>query len=129
MRISDWSSDVCSSDLLASPSEHRFENRRGRQEDLSTPEFVDNNPCHLARADDGLRDRDRKGHDFTKRLAIESPEPVRSSDIDEMLAAGLVPMGIVGKSFRRDAELPAQIGQHRAGRELARFQSGARPYP
>src|SRR3546814_6013374 len=69
MRISDWSSDVCSSDLvglqavcehfigkllclLASPSEHRFENRRGRQEDLSTPEFVDNNPCHLARADD-----------------------------------------------------------------------------
>src|SRR3546814_7020993 len=60
--------------LLASPSEHRFENRRGRQEDLSTPEFVDNNPCHLARADDGLRDRDRKGHDFTKRLAIESPE-------------------------------------------------------
>src|SRR3546814_19759160 len=80
MRISDWSSDVCSSDLLA-------------------------------RADDGLRDRDRKGHDFTKRLAIESPEPVRSSDIDEMLAAGLVPMGIVGKSFRRDAELPAHIGK------------------
>src|SRR3546814_2530364 len=119
MRISDWSSDVCSSDLvglqavcehfigkllclLASPSEHRFENRRGRQEDLSTPEFVDNNPCHLARADAGLRDRDRKGHDFTKRLAIESPEPVRSSGIDEMLAAGLVPMGIGGKSFRSE---------------------------
>src|SRR3546814_7034817 len=104
MRISDWSSDVCSSDLLASPSEHRFENRRGRQEDLSTPEFVDNNPCHLARADDGLRDRDRKGHDFTKRLAIESPEPVRSSDIDEMLAAGLVPMGIV-RSEEHTSEL------------------------
>src|SRR3546814_13878062 len=86
--------------LLASPSEHRFENRRGRQEDLSTPEFVDNNPCHLARGDDGLRDRDRKGHDFTKRLAIESPEPVRSSDIDEILAAGLGPMGIVGDRKR-----------------------------
>src|SRR3546814_20532803 len=44
-----------------------------------------------------------------------------------MLAAGLVPMGIVGKSFRRDAELPAHIGKHRAGREFARFKRAARP--
>src|SRR3546814_12487972 len=44
-----------------------------------------------------------------------------------MLAAGLVPMGIVGKSFRRDAELPAHIGKHRAGREFARFTRAARP--
>src|SRR3546814_6470301 len=57
--------------LLASPSEHRFENRRGRQEDLSTPEFVDNNPCHLARADDGLRDRDRKrSEEHTSELQL-----------------------------------------------------------
>src|SRR3546814_16880876 len=71
MRISDWSSDVCSSDL-------------------PTPEFVDDDACHLAGVDDGLCDRDREGDDFAKCVAIENPEPVRSSDFDKMLAAGLI---------------------------------------
>src|SRR3546814_14788580 len=83
MRISDWSSDVCSSDL-------------------PTPEFVDDDACHLAGVDDGLCDRDREGDDFAECVAIENPEPVRSSDFDKMLAAGLIPTSIVRKGVRSE---------------------------
>src|SRR3546814_4391522 len=100
MRISDWSSDVCSSDL-----------------DLPTPEFVDDDACHLAGVDDGLCDRDREGDDFAECVAIENPEPVRSSDFDKMLAAGLIPTSIVRKGVGRDAELAGHITEHRGGRD------------
>src|SRR3546814_2784958 len=43
--------------LLARPPQHRFENRRRRQEDLQAPEFIDDDVCHLAGVYDGLRDR------------------------------------------------------------------------
>src|SRR3546814_11908586 len=39
--------------LLARPPQHRFENRRRRQEDLQAPEFIDDDVCHLA----GVYDR------------------------------------------------------------------------
>jgi hypothetical protein len=52
--------------LLARP-QHRFENRRGRQ-DLPTPEFIDDDACHLAGVDDGLRDWDREGDNVTERV-------------------------------------------------------------
>src|SRR3546814_7985486 len=80
MRISDWSSDVCSSDL-----------------------------------------------NFVESLAVENPEPVRSSDFNEMFATGLVPMGIVREGFGRVAELLRHIGEHRSGRDFTRFQRPARP--
>src|SRR3546814_14729305 len=73
MRISDWSSDVCSSDL----------------EDLPAPKFVNDDPRHLAGVDDGLCDRDRECDNFVESLAVENPEPVRSSDFNEMFATGL----------------------------------------
>src|SRR3546814_1775080 len=44
-----------------------------------------------------------------------------------MLATGLVPMSIGRKGFRRDVELLRYIGEHRSGRDVARFQSTARP--
>src|SRR3546814_9454865 len=84
MRISDWSSDVCSSDL----------------------------PRHLAGVDDGLCDRDRECDNFVESLAVENPEPVRSSDFNEMFATGLVPMGIVREGFGRDAELLRRSEEH-----------------
>src|SRR3546814_3337396 len=90
LRISDWSSDGCSSDL-------------------------------------GLCDRDREGDDFAECVAIENPEPVRSSDFDKMLAAGLIPTSIVRKGVGRDAELAGHITEHRGGRDFARFQRTARP--
>src|SRR3546814_6885033 len=102
MRISDWSSDVCSSDL-----------------DLPTPEFVDDDACHLAGVDDGLCDRDREGDDFAECVAIENPEPVRSSDFDKMLAAGLIPTSIVRKGVGRDAELAG----HRSEEHTSELQS------
>src|SRR3546814_20153675 len=98
----------------------RSENRRRRQEDLPTAEFIDDDPCHLAGMDDGLRDRDREGDNFTEGVAVEDPEPVRSSDFNEMLATGLVPMSIGRKGFRRDVELLRYIGEHRSGRESGR---------
>jgi hypothetical protein len=82
---------------LTRPSQHRFENQWRRQEDLPAPEFIDDDACHLAGVDDGLRDRDREGDNFTESVAVKNPEPVRSSDFNEMLAAGLVPMGVVRK--------------------------------
>src|SRR3546814_15276296 len=72
--------------LLARPPQHRFENRRRRQEDLQAPEFIDDDVCHLAGVYDGLRDWDREGDNFTESVAVKNPEPVRSSDFDEMLA-------------------------------------------
>jgi hypothetical protein len=54
-------------------------------------------------------------------LAVKNPEPVRSSDFDEMLATGLVPMGIIREGCRRDAELLRHIGEHR--------RAGLRPLP
>src|SRR3546814_6310170 len=77
--------------------------------------------------DDGLRDRDREGDNFTEGVVVEDPEPVRSSDFNEMLATGLVPMSIGRKGFRRDVELLRYIGEHRSGRDFARFQRTARP--
>src|SRR3546814_2402098 len=44
-----------------------------------------------------------------------------------MLATGLVPMSIGRKGFRRDVELLRYIGEHRSGRDVARFQRTARP--
>lgn len=113
--------------LLARPPQHRFENRRRRQEDLQAPEFIDDDVCHLAGVYDGLRDWDREGDNFTESVAVKNPEPVRSSDFDEMLATGLVPMGIIREGCRRDAELLRHIGEHRSGRDFARFQRTARP--
>src|SRR3546814_19826801 len=115
--------------LLATPSQYRFENRRRGQEDLPTAECIDDDPCHLAGMDDGLRDRDREGDNFTEGVAVEDPEPVRSSDFNEMLATGLVPMSIGHKGFRRDVELLRYIGEHRSGRDFARFKRTARPSP
>src|SRR3546814_1204324 len=94
MRISDWSSDVCSSDLL------------------TAPKFVNDDPRHLAGVDDGLCDRDRECDNFVESLAVDNPEPVRSSDFNEMFATGLVAMGIVREGFGSDAELPRHIGEH-----------------
>src|SRR3546814_11795148 len=82
---------------------------------------------HLAGVYDGLRDWDREGDNFTESVAVKNPEPVRSSDFDEMLATGLVPMGIIREGCRRDAELLRHIGEHRSGRAFARFQRTARP--
>lgn len=113
--------------MLARPPQHRFENRRRRQEDLQAPEFIDDDVCHLAGVYDGLRDWDREGDNFTESVAVKNPEPVRSSDFDEMLATGLVPMGIIREGCRRDAELLRHIGEHRSGRDFARFQRTARP--
>src|SRR3546814_11199377 len=72
-------------------------------------------------------ERDREGDDSAECVAIENPEPVRSSDFDKMLAAGLIPTSIVRKGVGRDAELAGHITEHRGGRDFARFQRTARP--
>src|SRR3546814_11747018 len=84
-------------------------------------------PRHLSGVDDGWCDLDRECDNFVESLAVENPEPVRSSDFNEMFATGLVPMGIVREGFGRDAELLRHIGEHRSGRDFTRFQRTARP--
>src|SRR3546814_16406336 len=87
---------------------------------LPVPKSVNDDPRHQAGVDDGLCDRDRECDNFVESLAVENPEPVRSSDFNEMFATGLVPMGIVREGFGRDAELLRHIGEHRSGREIGR---------
>src|SRR3546814_6223826 len=90
---------------------------RSTRTDTLFPDTTRFRSCHLAGVDDGLCDRDREGDDFAECVAIENPEPVRSSDFDKMLAAGLIPTSIVRKGVGRDAELAVHITEHRGGRD------------
>src|SRR3546814_20007889 len=87
MRISDWSSDVCSSDLLSFPLDGEWKNgpsTSSGQTDLKAPSLVehDHRPCgvallHLVESIVDLFERYRLGDD-----AVEVEQPAQI-DIDE----------------------------------------------
>ena len=56
----------------------------------------------------------------------ETPQSQISLQLDGMLAAGLVPLRVVGEQRRIDPDLFPDEGEHRCGRQLRRVQHSTR---
>src|SRR3546814_12646956 len=78
MRISDWSSDVCSSDLLADGGvelhRHRLQVRQIRVENLAVEDEADIAQCRFGQAETGFALAGHGGGDRDGRSRIRSEE-------------------------------------------------------